>query len=266
MRNQLILLAHFLTYSLFGFAQVDLILYNANDLITSETELSSITDQIPNGFNNIHLTVGITKDLKIVLINTNISDPQGTKQEEKPIYTQKLSAIKNIKTANGTPKHPQLWEILKILEKELKDKQLEPSYVIELVNYLDHTQTHPSVSEYSQAVRQVVLKIPNQRLTIQSTDIALLKEVKKLNIGCKLSLKVTSQKNWRANIMQLGFNPDIYCPEFSQITIEDVKELKNNHIMVTPYNINTLEASRKMVDWGVSGICTSNLEIPISLK
>lgn len=53
---------------------------------------------------------------------------------------------------------------------------------------------------------------------------------------------------------RLGFEPAIYSPHFTTVTLEMIKQCHAKKIKVIPWTVNTLEEMNALINLGVDGI------------
>ncbi len=102
---------------------------------------------------------------------------------------------------------------------------------------------HPPVQEFVQLVLKEVYALGiEQRTCIQSFDLETLQLVKRQAPEITLALLVENPRSIKTNIKKLGFQPNIYSPEYKWVTAKTVRYGKENGILIIPWTVN--EAKR----------------------
>jgi glycerophosphoryl diester phosphodiesterase len=94
------------------------------------------------------------------------------------------------------------------------------------------------------------------RVILQSFDVRILQELKKKDASLTISLLVENTSGMEANLNQLGFDPDIYAPEFHLIGPQLVQALGSRNIKLITWTVNEIADMKKMMEMGVKGIIT----------
>ncbi|MDA9218161.1 glycerophosphodiester phosphodiesterase family protein, partial [Schleiferiaceae bacterium] len=92
------------------------------------------------------------------------------------------------------------------------------------------------------------------KVSIQSFDLRVLREVRKTALPVKLSLITEKTANPAKEMDALGFPVDIYSPSYELVTPELISWCHFRQIAVIPWTINDLEAMQNLVDMGVDGV------------
>ncbi|KAL0478134.1 lysophospholipase D [Acrasis kona] len=119
----------------------------------------------------------------------------------------------------------------------------------------------PPIQEFCELLYNVIKsKNMTSRVTIQSFDVRSLIIFKKLDPSLPLSLLVEWNEqapfNFKDKLNELGFNPDIYSPQYKLLTPEILSYMKSENIRTVPWTINTYDDMKRIVDMGVEGIIT----------
>lgn len=99
---------------------------------------------------------------------------------------------------------------------------------------------------------------------VQSADVRTLQVLNKNYPSVKTSYLVGSRrKNFTVedNLDLLGFQPDIYSPNFKYLTKQDVVKCQKKGMKVVPWTPNTKEEIMKLKSMGVDGIITDYPEL-----
>lgn len=92
------------------------------------------------------------------------------------------------------------------------------------------------------------------KVSIQSFDLRVLREVRKTALPVKLSLITEKAANPAKEMDALGFPVDIYSPSYELVTPELISWCHFRQIAVIPWTINDLEEMQNLVDMGVDGV------------
>ena len=153
---------------------------------------------------------------------------------------------------------PLLSEVFIAVEKYAKENNLAP------INYNVELKTEPEDGIYNPSpevfVDLVNSEIKRNRLgnsiNIQSFDVRLLREMRKINPALKIGLLVENQDGFEKNYLQLGFIPETYSPDFVLVTDLLVKEVHARGIKIIPWTVNEKKDMARLVAMGVDGIIT----------
>ncbi len=116
---------------------------------------------------------------------------------------------------------------------------------------------HPEPSEFVQLVHAVLIeKKVLSRVMLQSFDVRILQEIKRNYPGMIISFLVENNKTLEENLLELGFTPDIYGPEFILINDEMINALKEKNIKLIPWTVNDEKEMRRLISKGVDGLIT----------
>ena len=244
-----------------------------------ENSIPGFLDALDLDITTLELDTVISKDKKVVvshdvIISSNIcSKPSGEqiKKEEElnyKIYQMNYSEIKNFDCGkNGNPRFPEqkklsvfkplLEDVIKEVEAKIKKNNLKPVfYNIETKSApKGDKQFHPEPKEFVELLYKV-LKEANilDRVIIQSFDVRTLQELKKLDPKVKNALLVENRMSFEDNIKSLGFNPDIYSPEYILVNEDLIKKARDLKIKVIPWTINNFNDIRRLKELGVDGV------------
>jgi glycerophosphoryl diester phosphodiesterase len=92
------------------------------------------------------------------------------------------------------------------------------------------------------------------KVSVQSFDLRVLREVRKTALPVKLSLITEKAANPAKEMDALGFPVDIYSPSYELVTPELISWCHFRQIAVIPWTINDLEEMQNLVDMGVDGV------------
>ena len=154
---------------------------------------------------------------------------------------------------------PKLEEVIRVVEKYVRDfANYEVDYNIEIKSSPDGDSIyHPPPAEYSDIVYQLVEQyLPWSRVVIQSFDIRVLKYWHSRYPHVRLALLVGNLRSPSANLSLLGFNPQIYSPQYRLLSKETVKDLHAKHLRVIPWTVNDKKVMEELAGWNVDGLIT----------
>lgn len=91
-------------------------------------------------------------------------------------------------------------------------------------------------------------------VTIQSFDVRILQELRKLHTGVKLCLLTEDETDPAAAMDKLGFPSDVYSPNFETVTPEIVNWCHFRRIDIIPWTVNEVADMQRLLDMGVDGL------------
>lgn len=202
--------------------------------------------------NELGIEIPKKEDKKIIIFQLDYEDVKlfdcGIKGNEDFPEQQKVSVYK-----------PLLSEVISQCEAYVNQNNL-PSirYNIEIKSSPDGDLVrHPVPELFTQLVYNILREeVPSDRVTIQCFDQRVLRLWKMKHPEYALSFLIGSSKSWSKNIEELGFEPDIYSPNYKLITEKDVQELHAKSIKVIPWTVNEVKDMNKVRDFGVDGLIT----------
>ena len=114
---------------------------------------------------------------------------------------------------------------------------------------------HPKPDVFAQLLLDVVFeKGIENRFILQSFDVRTLQYTHQKYPNIKLALLVENNQSIEENIEVLGFNPDIYSPDYNLLTKSDIKYCKEHNMQLIPWTVNEKEDMQYLIDLGVDGI------------
>ena len=159
-----------------------------------------------------------------------------------------------------TAKKPLLKELFSMID----EKGLRwPNFNIEIKSHRKGDDVyHPKPRKFAALVVEALNDL-NQaypeaevlnKVSVQSFDLRVLREVRKTALPIKLSLITEKTANPAKEMDALGFPVDIYSPSYELVTPELISWCHFRQIAVIPWTINDLEEMQTLVDMGVDGI------------
>lgn len=116
---------------------------------------------------------------------------------------------------------------------------------------------HPRPEEFARLLYDLLveMKILN-RVSIQSFDVRTLQELRKIDEYVNLVLLVENELSLQENIELLGFEPDVYSPNFllvNQILVEEVHKMGKK---IIPWTVNEIADMEALIALGIDGLIT----------
>ena len=239
-----------------------------------ENSIIGFIETVKLGVTTLEMDVVITKDNKVLvshepwISNKKCIDIRGNDISDdiltENIYIMNFDEIKNFDC--GTLPNPDHVDqkkvsVIKPLLKEVISKvegvsQSKIRYNIEIKSQIVGDQIfHPKFNEFVDlVVSDIRSKNIESRVTIQSFDFRVLKYLKNQYPSFKISMLVNENYNFSNIFDDLGFYPDIYSPNFKNLTYEIVKKVQEKKIQVIPWTVNSNDDIAKILELGVDGI------------
>ena len=239
-----------------------------------ENSIIGFIETVKLGVTTLEMDVVITKDNKVLvshepwISNKKCIDIRGNDISDdiltENIYTMNFDEIKNFDCGtlpNPDHAHQKKVSVIKPLLTEVISKvegvsQSKIRYNIEIKSQIDGDQIfHPKFNEFVDlVVSDIRSKNIESRVTIQSFDFRVLKYLKNQYPSFKISMLVNENYNFSNIFDDLGFYPDIYSPNFKNLTYEIVKKVQEKKIQVIPWTVNSNDDITKILELGVDGI------------
>jgi len=96
----------------------------------------------------------------------------------------------------------------------------------------------------------------DERLIIQSFDVAILQEVRKRDRTIEIALLVDNEEGLEANLKNLGFVPEHYSPHERLVDSTLVTEVQNRDMEIHVWTVNEKLRMQELADMHVNGIIT----------
>jgi glycerophosphoryl diester phosphodiesterase len=241
-----------------------------------ENTLIAMKKALELGVTTLEMDLVITKDLQVILshepyFNEEITTlPDGNyihsgEDIKYNIYQMDYSEV--IKYDVGLKPHPKFPMQKKIAAvKPLFKEVLDLAYstnpnILFNIEIKSTPQTdnlyHPSVSQYCELVMDVVLSYPTpEKVTVQSFDYRTLEYLHIHYPSQPLSMLSENQQSLSENLKSINFIPNIYSPDFTQLTKEDIAVARNKKMAVIPWTVNSAADAYLLIQWEVDGIIT----------
>lgn len=245
-----------------------------------ENTIPAMIKALDLGASTLELDLAITKDGEVILSHEPYMNPQicltleGKEIDPKDhsynlyqmTYREILAFDCGSKVHSGYPQQvkffaakPLLKDVFAVAEKYAKDMNLSaPHYNIEIKSSPEGDGIyHPEVAEFSDKVVKLIGEsIGWERVNIQSFDFRVLKYIHATYPEVPLAMLVEDAAKFDNYLGELGFQPQIYSPYFSELNPEIVKTLQSKGMKVIPWTVNTTEQMLKLLEMGVDGIIT----------
>ncbi len=235
------------------------------------------------GVSTLEMDVAITKDSQVVVSHEPwfsghiCTQPNGRpvpllRQKKHRIYDLTYEEVKQYDCGlRGNPGFPDqtkmpahkplLSEVIQFAETFNRDPSLPPI----LYNIETKTQPqndgifHPDPTTFTTLLLNVLEEYDILgRATIQSFDPRTLRIARDQKPGLSLALLVGShdKMSFSEHIENLGFQPQIYSPNYKLVDEQLIHDAHALEIQVIPWTINTMEEMEKLLELGVDGIIT----------
>ena len=244
-----------------------------------ENSIPAFIKALDLGVTTIELDLAITGDGSIIVshepwFNSKIClDPDGnriTKGWDHNIYQMSYDQVKKYDCGSiGNPNYPEqrkitsykplLSEVIEEVEAHIKSKsKYKVRYNIEIKSNPKTDNTyHPSPAHFSKLVYQLVEDyLELGRVTIQSFDPRILRYWHENYENVELAFLVENSLSIEENLNELGFDPNIYSPEYNSIKESDIDMLHERGIKLIPWTVNEKVDMERLREWGVDGLIT----------
>ena len=245
-----------------------------------ENTVRGFIEALKLGVNTLELDVVISADNQVVVsheawMNEDFcSQPNGTPIEKGTaknynLYRMAYADIKKFdcgKRGNaGFPMQmalpsykPLLSEVITNTEMCIRENNFAGvSYNIELKSEAEEGLFNPSPGVFADLVYREIKKHDlGDRISIQSFDVRLLREMRKKDASIKIGLLVENQEGLEINLERLGFIPGTYSPEFVLVNTLLVEEAHHRGMKLVPWTVNETKDMEQLLSMGVDGIIT----------
>lgn len=115
----------------------------------------------------------------------------------------------------------------------------------------------PEPKEYARILMQEIQELNiDERLILQSFDIAILEEIRKIDSSIEIALLVDNDQGFEANMAKLSFVPEHYSPHERLVTSELIEKVRAQDMEIHVWTVNERERMQQMIDLHVNGIIT----------
>lgn len=246
-----------------------------------ENTIFAMKESLKYPITTLELDVVISKDHQVVVshepwMNEEMClDPKGkpVSGKEVNLYKLKYSEIKQYDC--GSKVHPrfprQLKQreykpLLKDLILALKDSNKKFNIEIKSTPEDEASGYQPEFKKFSDEVLKLILKeLPVDRFSIQSFDWRVLKYVHQEYPQVTLVALRESPYKKESVLEELGFNVQVFSPDFELLTAADVAYFHKQNVKVIPWTVNTPEMMNKMIAMHVDGIITDYPDLIVAV-
>jgi len=241
-----------------------------------ENTIAAFTKALLMGVTTLEFDLVISKDEQIVVSHdpyfhheiTTLPDGTHLTEENEQRYNLYKMDYNEIKTIDvGLNIHPRFLTQMKVpaVKPLLKDVIAVAEKLNKKIKYngeIKSTQDgddifHPPVHRFCDLVVTEIKKYTSpDKFLIQSFDVRALEYMHTVYPEFELSYLTENGKSFIENVASLSFTPQVYSPDYKQLTKEDVKEAHKRGVRVIPWTINTKKEIQETIDLGVDGIIT----------
>lgn len=233
------------------------------------------------GVNTLELDMVVTKDGKLVVshepwfssafsLDKNGQPIPVDKQRDYNIYKMTYEEVRQFDVGSlGNRDFPQQ-EKMKIAKPLLKDvfkelakfaveyKMPTPHYNIEIKTEAGGDDVfNPKPDVFAKIVfDEIRANKMEKNVIVQSFDIRALQEMRKLTNAIPLSLIVSNRYGVEKNLAKLGFDPEVYSPNFLLVDAEMVSICRKRAIKILPWTVNETADLEKMKTFDLDGLIT----------
>ncbi len=116
---------------------------------------------------------------------------------------------------------------------------------------------HPPPAEYSRLLLDVFSsKDVIDRAIVQSFDVRSLRATRTQDESIPLALLVDNRRGYRWNVGRLGFLPELYSPNHTRMTKDDIERAHQDLAAVIPWTVNDPCRMRTLLEMGINGFIT----------
>lgn len=243
-----------------------------------ENTIESMKEALRYPVTTLELDVVISQDKKVVVshepwMNPVICrHPEGKSYKERELNLYKMDYSEILRFDCGSLPHPRfpdqkkmnvgkptLSALLLEIESVLKNENRTVLYNIELKSdSADEKEGfQPKVAEFSDlVVAEIKSSLGEERFVLQSFDPRVLKYLHKKYPKIVLS-HLTENKESPALVKKiLGFTPQIFSPDHTLLTYEDIPLFHAQGMRVIPWTVNNRDDMKRLMGMGVDGIIT----------
>lgn len=165
---------------------------------------------------------------------------------------------------------PLLSALIDSVEDYANQKHFVNHYNIEIKSNPKYDgKFYSSLEEYVDSAMKIIIeKGIGPRTMMQSFDVRALNLIHHRYPEIKTSFLVdaTVKKTAVEYISELGYQPDIFSPEFSLVTADLIQAFHKKNILVIPWTPDTLDDIQRLKDMGVDGVITDYPNLFSKLK
>lgn len=244
-----------------------------------ENSIPAMKRALDIGVTSLEMDVVITKDKQVILSHEPFMsheiclDPDGnpiSEEDEKShnIYQMDYATVEQYDC--GTKIHPHfpdqekmrvskplLADVIDMAEAWAKETgRPAPNYNIEVKRKVERDgEFHPEGREFAELLIEVLReKGLAGRAFIQSFDIGILEESRKMAPEFTLVYLVEDHPDFRKSLSLLSFEPEYFSPKFDFVNEDMMAYCKERGMKVVPWTVNEESDMQRLLDLGVSGL------------
>lgn len=246
-----------------------------------ENTLPAFLKALDLGVDTLELDVVVSRDSRLVVshepyFSSEISlDRNGAaippeKQKAYNLFTMDYREIKRFDVGSlGNRRFPEqqkmkthkplLADVFKETQKHIAKNRLKQTvYNIETKSTAEGDNIYnPPPAVFARLLYDEIIKSSMQKVvTIQSFDVRTLQEFKKFPVKMPLVLLVENKDGIEKNIEKLGFDPDVYSPNYLLVDESTVKFCRAKNIKIIPWTVNEISDLERMKKLDLDGIIT----------
>lgn len=256
-----------------------------------ENTIGAMEEALKYPVTTLELDVVVSKDMKVVVSHEPwmseefCQNPEGkrVKGRENNLYKMTYEEIQRFDC--GSIPHPRFPQQKKVREgKPLLDRLLTESeqmlrklnreklqYNIEIKSTVEDERDgfQPDYKTFTDlVVKTIQAQLKNDKFVLQSFDWRVLRYLHEKYPDIQLSALIETEVNPQENLKTLGFNPQIFSPDFTLLKKEHVAAFHALNIKVIPWTVNTVPEMEKLIGMNVDGIITDypNLISSVAVK
>lgn len=244
-----------------------------------ENTIPSFLKALDLGVDTLELDVVISQDNQIVVshdawflsaitLDKNGNQIPAAQQTDYKLYKMDYAEIRQFDVGSlGNKDFPeqQKMKVSKPLLKDVfaavrdyaKAKKIKSyRFNIEIKSALQGDNIfHPIPSVFAKMVYDEIIKSKMEKFVIiQSFDVRPLQELKKYSVKLPISFLVANKDSIEKNIEKLGFQPEIYSPNFSLVDEQTVNYCHEKRINIIPWTVNEIADLERMKTFKINGI------------
>ncbi len=244
-----------------------------------ENTIPAMLNALDYDVNTLEMDIHITKDAEVVVTHDNTLNPDFILQqngdeilEDKKhlIFKMDYAELKEFDVGSKyyvkfpdqqkLKTHiPRLADLIDSVQHQIKEKNLDQVfYNIEIkCSEKGDGILHPNPETFIQLLMKVIIdKNIAPYVIIQSFDKRTLQVLNQKYPDIRTAYLISNKKSFEENLIDLGFKPFIYSPDYKLVTQEFVQKCHHQKIKIIPWTVNTSEEIEKLKTLGVDGVIT----------
>lgn len=250
--------------------------------LAPENTIPAFLKAVDHGADTMELDVVVTADGNLLIshepwfshrISTHPDGTPVTEEEEKElnIYEMTYEEIELFDVGKrGHPDFPEqqsmavtkplLRDVVQAVDSYAEDQGVKP------VHYNIETKSRPEwygvfIPQPAELSRLLYEELTNldilDRATVQSFDPATLIAMKEMDSSVRQAMLVFRDDQTVERMVDiLGYEPDIWSPEYPLVTPDLIDEVHNRRIKIVPWTVNERDQMIRLLEMGVDGIIT----------